>query len=102
MPSAVKSPRGGNGNGATGAAGETSRRMVPRPASTDAYDGDGIRQPPRARRPLTFWKVVLAIIVAIALIRGIMGFTGSNNSSTQVTPSYQVVPCSEHPEAAGC
>jgi hypothetical protein len=51
-----------------------------------------------------FLLIVGAIIVAVMIMRGIMGCTGQplDPNSAQEQPQYQVVPCSTHPNAIGC
>jgi hypothetical protein len=73
---------------------------------TDAYRAI----PATAQRGgFAIWKVVLAIILAVMIINAILAAGGhqylggpdrSNDSSS--APSYQLVPCAEHPEAYGC
>lgn len=49
-----------------------------------------------------FVIIVLSIVVAVALIRGIQGFTGADRAASAPAPQYEVVPCSEVPDAIGC
>src|SRR4051812_7221545 len=63
--------------------------------------------PPAPTRGLSGGKllaiVIVGIILAVAIIRGILGATGENiDPNRGSSDSYQVVPCSDHPEAIGC
>lgn len=62
---------------------------------------------PRASQGMTAGKllviIIVGIVLAVALMRGVMGATGAHpDPNQQPTPSYQVVPCDSHPTAIGC
>jgi hypothetical protein len=64
--------------------------------------------PQRPGLQLTAGKLILIIVVgivlAVMLIRGIAGFAnpGGAADSSSAQPAYQLVPCATHPEAIGC
>src|SRR4051794_33642419 len=62
---------------------------------------------PPQRFQMTTGKIILAVVVgvvlAVMIVRGVLGATGSHlDPNQQSSQQFQVVPCATHPEAIGC